>query len=121
MNKAEAVALLCGGEAGIEEWNRQRRLGECCLDLSGVNLRGVNLSGVNLSGVNLSGVNLIGADLREADLSGADLREANLRLVAFCGATIDGAVLSKDDVGGPGHILCALTSQEWELIQEKRA
>ena len=111
MNKAEAVALLCGGEAGIEEWNRQRRLGECCLDLSGVNLRGVNLSGVNL----------IGADLREADLSGADLREANLRLVAFCGATIDGAVLSKDDVGGPGHILCALTSQEWELIQEKRA
>ena len=94
-------------------------------DLSEANLRRANLSEANLSGANLSGANLrgadlSGADLRGADLSGADLSGANLSEVSFCGATIDGALVYPNDIGGPGHILCALTDEEWKQISERR-
>ena len=61
------------------------------------------------------------ADLSGADLSGADLSGANLSQITLCGATIDGAVVRDDDIGGPGHILCALTDDEWAMIQAGRA
>lgn len=55
-----------------------------------------------------------------ANLSGADLRWANLRAITLCSATIDGAVVRAEDIGGPGHILCALTDDEWNMIQKGR-
>lgn len=55
-----------------------------------------------------------------ADLRGADLSEADLRRISLCNATIDGAIVRPDDIGGPGHILCALTEDEWETIRKKR-
>ncbi len=95
-------------------------------DLSGANLSGADLSWADLSGADLRGANLRGANLREADLSGADLSGANLSgadlsQITLCGATIDGAVVRDDDIGGPGHILCALTDDEWAMIQAGRA
>ena len=74
------------------------------------NLREADLWGADLWGANLSGANLRGANLREADLTGATL----------CNATIDGAILYENDIGGPGHILCALTDEEWEMIEAGR-
>ena len=59
-------------------------------------------------------------DLREADLRGADLSGANLSNISLCGATIDGAKVRPEAVGGPGHILCALTESEWQMIKEER-
>ncbi len=50
----------------------------------------------------------------------ANLRGANLSRVTLCGATIDGVILSPEDIGGPGHILCALTESEWQMIKEER-
>ena len=64
--------------------------------------------------------NLREANLRGANLRGADLCEADLCLATFCGATIDGAVVGESDIGGPGHILCALTDDEWEMIKGGR-
>ena len=61
-----------------------------------------------------------GADLMGADLSGADLSGADLLNITLCGATIDGAILDPDDIGGPGHILYALTTDEAGMIEEKR-
>ena len=49
------------------------------------------------------------------DLSGADLREA-----IMCRATIDGATVHPDDIGGTGHILYALTDDEAAAIEERR-
>jgi hypothetical protein len=99
-------------------------------NLRGANLRGADLSWANLRGADLSWANLreanlSGADLREANLSGANLswanlREANLRNITLCGATIDGAAVRDCDIGGPGHILCALTDEEWETIKAGR-
>ena len=90
-------------------------------DLSGADLREADLRGADLSGADLSGANLRGANLRGADLSGANLSGANLSQITLCGATIDGAVVRDDDIGGPGHILCALTDDEWAMIQAGRA
>ena len=94
------------------------------------NLRGANLSGANLRGADLSGANLCGADLREAYLSGADLSGAylcgadlsgaNLTDITLCCATLDGALVRDGDIGGPGHILCALTDAEWEGVKAGR-
>ena len=60
------------------------------------------------------------ANLRHANLSGADLSGANLQRTTLCGATIDGAILDPDDIGGPGHILCALTDTEWAWVKQQR-
>ena len=112
----------------------------CWANLSGVNLSGAdlhkaNLSGANLSGANLrrsnlseadlSAVNFCDANLNEADLSGAKLSGANLSGATifggkFCGVTIDGARVNPYDFGGPGHILCALTADEWSVIETSR-
>lgn len=73
-----------------------------------------------LSGAYLSGADLRGADLSGADLRGAYLRGADLRGAIFCRATIDGATLAPQDIGGPGHILCALTDNEWSAVQKMR-
>ncbi len=69
---------------------------------------------------NLAKANLYGADLSEAYLRGADLREADLSGAILCGAIIDGAIVSPNGIGGPGHILCALTDDEWSLIKKGR-
>lgn len=62
------------------------------------------------------------ADQRHAfvGLRGADLRGANLAGTTICGAVIDGAIVHPDHIGGPGHILCALTDEEWRTIQNMR-
>lgn len=57
---------------------------------------------------------------QRANLSGADLSNANLRRISLCGATIDGAIVTPEHIGGPGHILCALTDDEWAWVSEKR-
>ena len=69
----------------------------------------------------LRGANLCGADLCWANLGGANLRDADLQATTLCNATIDGAVVRADDIGGPGHILCALTDAEWATIREGRS
>ena len=132
MTKDEMIKLL---KSNVQAWNAWRRdnpgvvvgLGGAYLssedlvaNLSGANLSGANLSGANLSCANLSGANLSEADLHCANLSGADLSEADLSSAILCGATIDGAILSTFHIGGPGHILCALTKKEWATIKEMR-
>ena len=74
----------------------------------------------DLRGADLQGANLAYAYLTGADLTHVDLRGANLTRITLCGATIDGVVLSPDALGGPGHILCALTDAEWEQVRTQR-
>ena len=81
----------------------------------------IEIEGDTLYEANLRGANLREAYLGEANLYGANLGGAYLGGVTFCGATIDGAILRSTDIGGPGHILCALTKAEWGLIKEGRA
>jgi uncharacterized protein YjbI with pentapeptide repeats len=124
----------------VKDWNERRAKGHKIDDLSHVNLSDANLKCTNLSGADLSGANLSRANLSRADLSrtnlrgtdlsganlshvnlsDADLRGASLEGALMCGATIDGAVLVKDHIGGPGHILYALTENESELIKSRR-
>ena len=78
------------------------------------------LSRADLSGAYLSGADLRRADLSGADLSGADLSRANLSGITPCGVMLDGAILSPDAIRGPGHILCALTDEEWATVQHTR-
>jgi len=54
MDLDEALKLLHGGVAGLEEWNRRRSDGEQIPSLRGANLRDAYLSGVVLSGAELS-------------------------------------------------------------------
>jgi len=99
-------------------------------DFQGANLQGAflidaDLRDANLQGADLSFAFLMDADLRDATLSGANLKNAalhgtNLRCITLCGATIDGAILNHDAVGGPGHILCALTDAEWAWVKQQR-
>ena len=128
-------------EQGVEDWSRWRDANpDIRPDLSGAklsgatfseaNLREANLRGADLSEADLQCANLRRADLRRADLRGAnfsgadlqcaDLSEAILHRALFCKATIDGAILFESHIGGPGHILCALTEQEWKLIKAER-
>ena len=95
-------------------------IGGAHADLTRANLTGADLTGANLTGANLTGANLTGADLTRANLTGANLTGAYLSSITLCGATIDGAILRPDDIGGPGHILCALTDAEWETIKQGR-
>jgi uncharacterized protein YjbI with pentapeptide repeats len=91
------------------------------------NLKGADLAGADLSYANFNGANLEGADLHKATLRHTILHEANLRntnlngadlsRTLLCGATIDGARLEPSDIGGPGHILYALTEEEAEMIR----
>jgi len=74
----------------------------------------------DLRNADLSDMDLCNANLRNADLSGANLSGANLGNTSFCGATIDGAIIADKDIGGPGHILCALTDAEWDAIRAGR-
>ena len=89
-------------------------------DFRGADLSRANLTGADLTGANLTGADLAGAYLTEADLTHVHLRGANLHRITLCGATIDGVVLSPDALGGPGHILCALTDAEWEQVRTQR-
>ncbi len=94
-------------------------------DLSDADLSDADLSGADFGGADLTRANLTGANLTRANLTGAYLTRANLTgayltRVSFCGATIDGARLNPSDIGGPGHILCALTDDEWATIQAGR-
>ena len=79
-----------------------------------------DFQGANLSGADLQGANLSFANLSNANLSDANLQGAWLQRTTLCGATIDGAILDPDDIGGPGHILYALTADEAGMIEEKR-
>jgi len=83
-------------------------------------LHGADLSGAALSRANLSEANLSRANLSGADLSRADLSSANLASITLCGATIDGARITPHHIGGPGHILCVLTEDEWAMITRHR-
>lgn len=69
----------------------------------------------------LHGADLNYTNLRKANLSYADLSKADLRRATLCGAKIDGAILRPPDIGGPGHILYAVTKEEQELIENKRS
>ena len=72
-------------------------------------LRGADLRHANLNSADLTAADLVGADLRGANLTGADFRGAklaNARLesvsgwrVNFKGAVLDGARLSRADLG----------------------
>jgi uncharacterized protein YjbI with pentapeptide repeats len=91
-------------------------------NFEGANLRRAHFAGAFLKDANFRGANLAEADMRESILAGADLTNADLRgtklLKAYlCGATIDGALLDQQAVGGPGHVLCALTDREWAMIR----
>ena len=105
------------------------------LILDGVSLRNAQLCGVQLTNARLEDVDFTDTNLADVDLShatcdGADFTRANLtraRLVGthllrttLCGAIIDGAVVASEDIGGPGHIMCALTPLEWGTIQRIR-
>jgi uncharacterized protein YjbI with pentapeptide repeats len=100
------------------------------VDLSRANLSRAYLHGAYLPGANLSRAYLPGADLYRAilyrailcgaDLSRANLYGANLSEADWCGAILDGAILHPNSTGGPGHILCTLTDEEWKTIQEGR-
>ena len=63
---------------------------------------------------------ITGDSLIWADLRGANLRGANLSGLSLCRATIDGAIVSRDDIGGPGWILYAMTDVEAEMIEKHR-
>ena len=86
-------------------------------DLSEANLRGADLSGADLSEADLSEAILSWTDLRGADLSKADLTWADLTRAILCEAVIDGAMVHPTYIGGPGHILYALTDDEHLQIQ----
>ena len=88
----------------------------CGADLHSAYLRGADLRGAYLRGANLGGANLGGANLGGANLGGADLGR-----VTWCGATIDGAILRPSSIGGPGHILWALTDEEDRMVRAGRA
>ena len=89
-------------------------------DLVGADLRNANLGGANLVGANLADADLRNANLRNADLRNANLGGANLGRTSWCGVTLDGARVHENNIGGPGHILCALTGEEWEWVQSRR-
>ena len=65
-------------------------------------------------------ITIIAAIASGADLRGADLSKADLRQAILCRATIDGAKVAVEDIGGPGHILCALTDAEWDVLEKGR-
>lgn len=90
------------------------------MDLHGADLCWSDLRGADFRWADLSEANLRGADFSNADLSGADLSGADLLKITLCGATIDGARVRNQDIGGPGYILCALTDSEWEWVQQHR-
>jgi hypothetical protein len=103
MDRDEALKLLRGGPAGIQEWNRRRESGEdipdlCRADLGGADLGGANLGAANLIGANLRGVNLFIARLDRANLGAANLIGANLRWANLSGADFSGADLSSADL-----------------------
>jgi uncharacterized protein YjbI with pentapeptide repeats len=78
----EALALLRGGDEGLEQWRRRRDdQARVPIDLSGAKLRGAKMAGIVLYRVNLEG-----ADLRGADLSGSSLGE-------LVRVNLDGAIL----------------------------
>jgi len=81
----EALALLQGGDEGLEQWRMRRDdQAQVPIDLSGADLHGAKLSGIVLYRVRLDG-----ADLRGADLSGSCLGE--LVRVNLDGALLRGA------------------------------
>jgi uncharacterized protein YjbI with pentapeptide repeats len=81
----EAVALLRGGDAGLEQWRLRRNTqSQDPIDLSGVDLRGAKLTGIVLYRVKLDD-----ADLRDAELSGSSL--GDLVRVNLDGARLPGA------------------------------
>lgn len=110
MDKDEALKLLKGGPAGIQEWNKRRDDGEEIPDLWGVDLRGANLHGVNLSEAQLTGARLekaglIGANLKAANLSSAYLEgtifiKAHLENVILADAHLEGAILADAHLEG---------------------
>ncbi len=89
-------------------------------NLSWADLSDANLSGADLTGAILTGADLSGANLREADLSKANLTWADLTRAILCEAVIDGAMVHPTYIGGPGHILYALTDDEHLQIQAMR-
>jgi uncharacterized protein YjbI with pentapeptide repeats len=100
VNRDDAIALLTGGPAGIEDWNRRRANGEQIPDFENADLYRADLSGANLSRANLDGANLSKADLSKADLNGASFRVANLRRANFGGASLYDADLGRADLRG---------------------
>lgn len=120
MDREKLKAILAAHAQWLQDSSTGKRALLVGADLTGANLTGANLADVNLTGANLIGADLTWARLTRANLTDADLTRANVARVILCGATIDGAVVAPDDVGGPGHILCALTDDEWRMISNGR-
>jgi uncharacterized protein YjbI with pentapeptide repeats len=94
-------------------------------NLKNANFKNASLENADFTDANLEGANFIGADLLRADFTGANLKNVNfigadLTNVIFCKATIDGAIVNKDNIGGPGWILYALTKSEAKIIEQER-
>ncbi len=113
----EALALLRGGEEGLEQWrwlrNDQARVP---IDLSGADLRGAKLSGIVLYRVKLEGADLSGADLSRScmdelvrvNLDGAHLpgayvfhlTDCTAQQADFSGVRFNPAVIVRTDFTG---------------------
>jgi uncharacterized protein YjbI with pentapeptide repeats len=93
MDRDEALRLLTGGKAGIEEWNRWRKSDEPLPVLGGAHLERAHLRGAYLEGASLVGAHLKGAHLERAHLKGAHLEGADLREAHLEGAHLERAYL----------------------------
>lgn len=113
MTRDEALKLLRGGQEGIAEWNRRRKLHERIpalyrIDLSRTDLSRANLSHAQLdyadlsratlSDANLSGADLYAANLPGADLARSDLSQADLSRATLSDANLPGAYLAHSDL-----------------------
>jgi uncharacterized protein YjbI with pentapeptide repeats len=83
----EALALLRGGDEGLEQWRLRRNdMSQTPIDLSGVDLRGANLSHIVLYRVNFEGADLSGSDLSRSSLG--ELVRVNLDGAMLPGAYV---------------------------------
>ena len=135
MDRDEALKLLKGGSAGIEEWNRRWEAGEeiprltwadltgahlAGAHLTGAHLRRADLTGAHLAGAHLAGAHLAGADLTGADLAGADLAGADLTGAHLTGAHLTGAHLHGATIDDRTS-LDAKWRLVWEIVNEPAA
>jgi uncharacterized protein YjbI with pentapeptide repeats len=80
--------------------DKNDKIHEPIIDLTGADLSGADLSGADLSGAFLLSVNLSGADLRNVDFYGAFLGSANLSDADLSKADLDNAILLGTNLNG---------------------
>lgn len=133
----EALALLRGGDEGLEQW-RLRRDGQSQvpIDLSGVDLRGTKLTGIVLYRVKLDDADLCGADLSGsslgelvrvnldgARLTGAyvpHLTDCSARSADFSNVRFNPAVIARTDFSGAKltHVCGSYTRSEQAVFRD---